>query len=184
MSTIESQINQLFPYWDQVYDSYKTLGEYASFSSEDLADYVINYRNNYTDFARAGMGLMKETKANILRNWTFWKANFKTAIDEADQAVQFSSLMLSKNGCANADIKSFIFTFTSNLSNEISFAVGEQLIGYQYLYGIVGQKSLPSFAQLATTIFADPHNPLYRLKQVNGLSLIRFYQQPLNFKAR
>lgn len=172
MTTIESQINQLFPYWDQVFDSYKTLGEYASFSNPQLADYVINYRNNYTDFARAGLGLVNEARSNIFRNWTFWKGNFKNAIDEADQAVQFSTQMLQKNGCANADIKSFIFTFTSNLSNEISFAVGEQLIGYQYLYGVIGQKSLPSFAQLATSVFADPHDPLYRLKQVILIILV------------
>lgn len=166
MTTIESQINQLFPFWDQVYENYRTLGEYASFSKPDLADYVINYRNNYTDFAKSGLGLVGESRANIIRNWTFWKDNFKNAIDEADQAVQFSTQMLSKNRCGNADIKSFVFTFTSNLSNEISFAVGEQLIGYQYLYGIIGQKSLPSFAQLATSIFADPYDPLFRLKQV------------------
>lgn len=177
MSTIESQINQLFPYWDQVFDSYKTLGEYASFSNPELADYVITYRNNYTDFAKAGLSLVNEAKTDILRNWTFWKNNFKAAIDEADQGVQFSTQMLRKNGCANADVKSYIFSFTSNMSNEISFAVGEQLIGYQYLYGIIGQKSLPSFAQLATSIFADPHDPLYRLKQVNSILEILLYLQ-------
>lgn len=171
MSTIESQINQLFPFWDQVFDSYRSLGDYASFGRPEVADYVINYRRNYTDFAESGINWVQAARREIMGNWSFWRDNFGTVISEADQAVQFSADALRNGGCSMADIRTFIFAFTSNMSNEISLAVGEQLISYQYLYGIIGQKSLPSFAQLATAIFADPYDPLYRLQELEAALL-------------